>query len=172
MIPTVGSALAAFDLEPQVHEGIRIMKASGPGMVYAKLAEWRFALNGRVLGRWGLCNYTKRTIEVHALLSDHPVDFKATLIHEVAHALDMLVYGCSSHHGARWRSIMRCLGAPPLTTHSDAAMAAFVALRERRAYQHWRCTRCGHKVAILKRRKHPAHMYRHGSICRGNYAVV
>lgn len=175
MTHTIGETLERFALAETVLTGIfRTSELAGvdPGDVFSQLSRWRFVTNSRVIGRWGQCRYNERTIEVHALLLDHPADLKVTLIHECAHAIDMLVHGTSSRHGSRWRMVMRHLGAAPNTTHSNEAVAAFVALRARRARQHWRCVRCDYTVAILKRRKYPASSYTHTNGCGGKFTVV
>ena len=65
--------------------------------------------------RYGLCNHTDMTIQLSKYLTkvcDEDV-IKDTILHEIAHALDMEENGTSSHHGLRWRKICVRIGALP-----------------------------------------------------------
>jgi predicted SprT family Zn-dependent metalloprotease len=72
--------------------------------------EWSFRWNNRKTA-FGLCNYTRKTIE----LSNYMVDcgesvesMKRTVLHEIAHALTE-----GAGHGAEWKSKMRSFGLDP-----------------------------------------------------------
>ena len=72
--------------------------------------EWTFRWNNRK-NSFGLCNYTKKTIE----LSNYMVDcgesvesMKRTVLHEIAHALTP-----GTGHGPEWKAQMRAFGLEP-----------------------------------------------------------
>lgn len=141
--------------------------------IYLRLADWKFRLNGRANSRLGICRMNLRVIELHARLTEFPDDYRITLVHEIAHALDYLLYGTVDGHGPRWQSIMRDLGAKPVTCgdHSQAVYDAIMSDEVQRAAEIWACQKCGQETPIARKRKYPAHNYRHRG-CGGSYTVV
>ncbi len=180
---TVGEALIKFGLDGEVRECLQRLKATVDSCrlnaidlekMYRELASWGFVTNSRVSGRFGRCNYRKRTIEVHEKLLGLADDLRQTFLHECAHALDRMIHGRSSSHGAEWKFIMaigfriparRCGG------HSDEATSALSELRTAKAVETWKCERCGTEMPIMRRRKYPASMYNHRR-CGGKFARI
>lgn len=168
---TVGDALGRFGLGDELRTALTRLGVSDPEDLYGRLAAWTFVTNGRASARFGQCRYRTRTIEVHVSLLGLPEDLRLTLLHECAHALDMMVNG-SSGHGAPWRRIMVALGLPPRTSggHTAAASDALRSLRAERAVEIWECARCGAETPIMRKRKYPAERYSHPK-CGGRFRV-
>jgi predicted SprT family Zn-dependent metalloprotease len=173
---TVGQALESHD--PAIVDTIldvvseRVGDSDHALNIYLSLAEWSFKLNSRAHSRFGVCKLRTRTIELHAALVDHPTDFRMTLIHEIAHALEFMLYGRCDGHGPRWQRIMRDLGEPPLRTggHTQEAENAIRAMQTRRSVETWVCGKCGFEHGIQRKRKYPASQYRHPE-CGGKFEV-
>lgn len=68
---------------------------------------WAFKTNRRKRAL-GICNYTKKTIEIseHYLAVNTKEQILDTVRHEVAHA----IAGVEANHGPKWRQVHRALG--------------------------------------------------------------
>lgn len=141
-------------------------------LFYDALSSWRFRLNDRANSRFGVCKFGSRIIELNMKLLDFPMDYRQTLIHETAHAIEFMIYG-DSDHGPRWRSIMRDLGALPnrVGSHTKEAADALHAAQFANAREIWACDKCGVEVPIARKRKYPANTYSHNN-CGGRFSVV
>lgn len=75
---------------------------------------WKFAFNTRRRSL-GLCSPKKRTIFLSRYFLDKVSDFETrdTVLHEIAHALEVIRHGTSGH-GPVWKSICREVGAQPI----------------------------------------------------------
>lgn len=170
---TLGAALDHYGLSDRVHAVI--IKRTGhdgaenitSSATWAALRMWKFILNGRPLTRAGMCDYWKRTIEVHPLLLKNRPHFENTLLHEVCHALDMLINGTPSRHGSAWQGLMVDFGCKPAAT--TMIPEVFVEERVKRAWAIWVCQRCGHEASIMRRRKHPVSCYQHPKCGGGQF---
>lgn len=170
---TVGAALERFGLADEVRTCIKRLKVDNPDGIYANLASWSFVTNARASGRYGQCNYTRRKIEVSTTLLDLADDLRQTFLHECAHALDFLIHGRTSGHGAEWKWIMSGgfrISSKRCSNHSEEASKALQSLNTRKAVETWICKRCGGETPIKRKRKYPAESYRHRG-CGGNYRV-
>ena len=92
--------------------------------------------------RCGSCNYTRReiTLSRHFVAANDADEIRATLLHEIAHAL----VGPGKAHGREWRAAARRIGAPLTATNPTATMPV----------PRWRlvCTQCRQTVAERHRR--------------------
>ncbi|MEE8608978.1 MAG: SprT-like domain-containing protein [Nitrospiraceae bacterium] len=160
-----------------IMEALCKLNTENADAIYKRLASWNFKTNGRAFGRFGMCRYRTKTIEVHEKLMDFAEDFKMTFLHEVAHALDHMIYGFSSHHGLNWQRIMVALGRKPIRCggHSKEVNDILdTARNEKRKHKKiletWICDKCDLEEHVFKKRKHPANMYRHTK-CGGTFQV-
>ncbi len=167
---TVGDALKEFGL---MHELEACLERLVGMKFLEELLSWNFITNAKVTSRFGQCSYTKRQIEVHATLLDKPEDLRSTFFHELAHALDKMMNGRSSHHGYPWQRIMTrgfLIPAERTGNHMTEANGALRDLRALKAVETWICTRCGDVQPIMRKRKYPASSYKHNK-CGGNFRV-
>lgn len=172
---TVGDVIDQHGFGDTILNALKELNVPNPDWVYQALCRWSFKVNKKATSRYGLCNYTKRFLEVNALILDIPEDFRNTFLHECAHALDKIINGKSSSHGGPWQKIMRAMGLST-SRHSDhtaAAAEAVKAHRAKKAYATWVCNGCGAEAHIMRKRKYAAEDYIHGgkSGCGGNYSV-
>lgn len=74
------------------------------------LDDWTFSFNRRK-NSFGLTNYTRRTIQLSAILTEHGTreQVTQTIGHEIAHAL----CGIGTGHGPVWKAKMRSMGLVP-----------------------------------------------------------
>ncbi|NLF29659.1 MAG: SprT family zinc-dependent metalloprotease [Planctomycetes bacterium] len=80
-------------------------------------------------------------IELNArLLTDHPGELVATLIHELAHLVVFWRYGRVRPHGTQFRTLMRAVNLPADATH-DLDVDQYRLRRRRYLYLHC-CTHC------------------------------
>lgn len=87
--------------------------ALGNGKLYAVKVEWNHNLR-KAAGRFS----SIRGIELHpGLAHAKPKDLHETFLHELAHAMQFLVYG-KVDHGETWWEMMHQLGQRPIRTHS------------------------------------------------------
>lgn len=105
--------------------------------------------------RCGACHYNTRRISLsrHFVALNTGAEVRATLLHEIAHALA----GPGQGHGPRWQAIARRIGAPVEATNGTAQMPqpawalrcqhcrSVVARRHRRVLnlERVRCRACG-----------------------------
>jgi len=99
-------------MNPEKAKALALRHMTQHGLI---TAGWRFAFNNRKRAL-GLCSYTKRTIYLSSYFlpripEDELVD---TILHEIAHALDLIRHGRCSGHGVKWQAIAREIGAKPL----------------------------------------------------------
>ncbi len=92
-----------------------------PGAVEHNIAQVRFKLSQRVALRAGSYGWKGASdpgrIIINLSVCSTPERFKATLLHELAHAVERFAYG-KKGHGRTWQSVMRALGEKPETCHS------------------------------------------------------
>jgi len=105
--------------------------------------------------RCGACHYDRRALSLsrHFVSLNGPDELRATVLHEIAHALA----GVGSGHNHLWRQIAARIGAPTRATNTTAKMPSHpwllqclsclrvVARRHRRSLnlEHVRCRYCG-----------------------------
>ena len=70
-------------------------------------SSWSFRWNRRQRA-FGLCNYTKKTIELSRVLTETETEYatRQTILHEIAHA----IAGFDAGHGPKWKFHARQLG--------------------------------------------------------------
>lgn len=136
---------------------------------------WTFHVNHNVTTRAGQCRYRRREIEVHGLLLDRPDDLRHTLLHEIAHLLDVVIHSKGSGHGQPWKHIMSygfCIPANRTCGEEVSALLRAKKVEKRGpAKTHWGCQRCGHIVPIRGKRKYAPEMYSHPK-CGGKFKEV
>lgn len=170
---TVGEAADKWGFAEEIVEAVKRLVKDNPERHIDTLRGWNFVVNGRANGRWGVCKYRTKTIEVHPVLLDHPADLRQTFLHECAHMLDVAINGRSSRHGYAWQHIMsvgfkldprRCSG------HSEAAEKAFSAhvIVTKKVAAVWVCDRCGHEHGVSSRMKYAPERYTHQK-CGGHF---
>ena len=167
---TVGAALERFGLADEVRTALERLNASDR---YDELASWNFVPNSKATGRYGLCRYGSKTIEVNSKLLSLPIDLRMTFFHECAHALDSMLNGRSSKHGSAWQYIMAIgfrLPSSRCGDHTAEASEALMQARAKKAVETWICNSCGSENPVMRKRKYPANLYKHTG-CGGNYRV-
>lgn len=86
-----------------------------------------------------------------------------TLLHEIAHAVAFVRHGRAAlNHGPLWRRVARELGIPPEATCKGPPVASPSHVLV--------CRRCGHRVGLYRRPKHPPAAYRHRG-CGGTFLM-
>jgi predicted SprT family Zn-dependent metalloprotease len=112
---------------------------------------WRFqslparvtiAYNPRMRSAAGRARLEQARVELNPrLLGEHPQQFVATLVHELAHMVVYFRHGKVRPHGERFRALMQALGLPDKATHD--LKAGHLARRRRRFVYLHRCDGCG-----------------------------
>ncbi len=131
------------------------------------LQGWRFRLDN-ARQRCGSCNFRDReiTLSKHLIAMNDADELRATLLHEIAHAL----VGPGHGHDATWRAMVRRIGGRDQVSNDVARMPAprwqlecincskVVASRHRRTLQlnRVRCAACGIARGQLRWRQAPA----------------
>lgn len=143
--------------------------------IYGKLeTEWRFVLNHRVTSRTGLCRYPNPfgfrrrrmfgEIEIHGLLMKEGREATRdnTILHEVAHAVNKMLFGTNDNHGPNWKRIMRAFGLAPERCNTDRELSEELqAKRSTKTRLMYACQRCEHEFPAMRRKKYPAEKYTH-----------
>lgn len=132
------------------------------------LAGWAFGFGRgkRTLGttrvRAGAATGTIR-LSRHLILSGSADRVRETLLHEIAHAVAFARHGRRAlNHGPLWREVAREVGAAPAATCKGPPVAPPTHVLV--------CRRCGSRVGLYRRPKHPAGAYRHRG-CGGTFAL-
>ena len=142
--------------------------------------KWRFKVNHKVTSRTGMCRppragFGRRRarpfgeVEVHGLLMEEGREATRnnTLLHEVAHAVNPMLFGTCDHHGPNWKRIMRAFGLVPERCNKDKEVSAQLrAKKTTKAKLMYACQTCEHEFPAMRKKKHPAESYRHRG-CRG-----
>ena len=122
------------------------------------LTGWRFRLD-HARQRCGACHFNSReiTLSRHYVADNDLTDIRATILHEIAHAL----CGPGVGHGEKWRCTALRIGASTEVTHSTARMPE--------PSWHLQCINCNSIVARRHRRvlKLDTARCRHCGITRG-----
>ena len=124
------------------------------------LKEWRAYLD-YARQRCGACHFRDKQISLsrHFVRLNNAAEVRATILHEIAHALA----GPRAGHGRHWQQIAARIGAPHTTTNDSAHMpeppwglrcqtcSQIVARRHRRSLslERVRCKHCGIEEGIL-----------------------
>lgn len=171
------SVITKLDLEAVILNGLGNLAGEEKALeAWKKLAEWTFSVNYRATGRLGQCQYGNKNIEVSVVLTkpEHRIKLRNTVIHEIAHAVNPMLYGRSDNHGPHgpnWRRLMIAFGERPERCSSDRDVGADLhQKRVARAKQIWACENCEQEYPILKRRARPINAYKCGR-CRGDLYV-
>lgn len=125
------------------------------------LSDWSFRLDN-ARSRCGSCHFARReiTLSKHLVARNERDEVRATLLHEIAHAL--VGPGCG--HGAAWRAAVRRIGGSDriANTTADMPMARWalqclscqrvLARRHRRVLKlaNVRCGHCGIHAGMLR----------------------
>lgn len=168
------NVIEKLDLETVILNGLSKLAGDERAMeVWETLTTWTFSVNYRATGRLGQCQYRHRNIEVSVVLTkpEHRSKLNNTILHEIAHAVNPMLFGRNDGHGPNWRRIMYAFEERAERRNSDKDVSA--DLQERRkakAKQLWACQKCEQEYPILKRRKYPISSYKCGK-CRNNLYV-
>ena len=103
--------------------------------------EWTFRWNSRK-NAFGLCNHTRKTIELSSYMVDcgeSLESMKGTVLHEIAHALTP-----GDHHGPKWQAKILEFGLEP-----NAKRRAEGAVFEYKWYRV--CNECGRKTGYHRK---------------------
>lgn len=107
---------------------------------------WRFTYDS-AKRRFGLCNWSKKIISLSQPLCEMNLEngdqIKDTILHEIAHALDAVVFGRSSH-GARWNRIATSIGCS-----GDRCYSSEAVVKPKSKYT-LICPECGYEVSAHK----------------------
>jgi len=152
-------------IETLVFDGMKnLVGESQANKAMNQLANWSFTVNHRATGRLGCCFFKKQLIEVSDVLlkMEHRNKLQSTVLHEIAHAVDMLLHGRSSGHGYNWQRIMLAFNQTPHRCNQDADVTADM-LQKRAAKAKWiyACERCEHEFSAMRRKKHHPSSYFH-----------
>lgn len=136
--------------------------------------EWKFVLNHRVTSRIGQCRYPNPhgfrrrrlfgEIEIHGLLmaEGREETRNNTILHEVAHAVNKMLFGTNDNHGPNWKRIMRVFGLRPERCNTNSEVSALLhAKKVKKANLLYACQRCEHEFPAMRKKKHPAEIYTH-----------
>jgi predicted SprT family Zn-dependent metalloprotease len=82
--------------------------------------EWKFQFD-RAKKRFGMCNYTTKTISLSKYLTEinSEENVTETILHEIAHALA----GHNAGHGPEWKKIMLYLGQNPSRCYGNEVIS-------------------------------------------------
>jgi len=173
-MPKIIKLIEKSDVEATILNGLSALVGDEKAIdAWNKLTEWTCSVNCRATGRTGLCQYSQRNIEVSSVLlkEQHAAKLRNTTLHEVAHAVNPILFGRGDHHGPQWRRIMRAFGEPADRCNTDEDVSADLRKRKMaKAKQIWACEHCEVELPILKRRKAPAESYTHLK-CGGKFYV-
>lgn len=135
---------------------------------YILNTKWMFVVNGRPTRRSGQCRYPysknpKGFVEIHQCLlkPEHKENRNKTILHEVAHAVNPLIYGYNDKHGRNWKRIMIAFGCEPKRTCTLEVSKELQSLRQKKAKLVYACQSCEHEFPVQRKKKHPAHIYYH-----------
>ncbi len=86
------------------------------------------------------------------LVAGRDADRDSTLLHECAHIIADIRYGCDCRHDWRWRRVMELLGESPAVHHDIAYLSP-----RRHAVVTWVCTNCGEEYHYVRRPRRRVH---------------
>ena len=143
--------------------------------------KWRFKVNHKVTSRTGSCRPPSSglgrrrarpfgEIEVHGLKMEEGREESRndTILHEVAHAVNPMLFGSCDHHGPNWKRIMRAFGIKPERCNTDKEVTADLHdMRINKAKLLYACQRCEHVFPAMRKKKYPAERYSHPKPCGG-----
>lgn len=147
--------------------------------------KWRFKINHKVTSRVGICRPPRNggrrrngsivrprmfgEIEIHGLLTEEGREATRdnTLLHEVAHAVNPMLFGKCDHHGENWKRVMRAFGLVPERCNTDKEVGALLrAKKVTKAKLMYACQNCEHEFPAMRKKKFPADSYFH-RVCKG-----
>lgn len=132
----------------------------GREMILNEMRQYRVIANSRANTRAGACQVGKKIIQLHIRLYDKGREEQrnSTLLHEVGHALAHAVYGRVQSHGREWKTTMMLLGA---STKRTCDFDFLAEAQKKTAKLVYACQRCEHEWLTQRKKKYPAHAYRH-----------
>lgn len=178
--------LAQYGLDKTVLDGLaELTNSEKVQEIWETLgSQWFFTTNDRVVSRLGQCRYptkggfrcnrngrlvkiTRRdhgVVEIHHLLigKGNEQTRDETILHEVAHAVNKMIFEYNDKHGPNWQKIMRAFKVPPSRCNTDENVS--MLLREKKkAKINWiyACSKCEHKFPKIRRKKYPPENYSH-----------
>lgn len=85
---------------------------------WGSLVRWTVVRNPRPRRRAGMCDIRARQIELHSAMYKlgRRQDLEDTFLHELAHAIDYLLFK-GRGHGHTWKKVMAALGLDPARCH-------------------------------------------------------
>lgn len=103
-------------------------------LVKHNLHSWKCKINNEHNEWSGICNHSRKTIELSHYLSRCSLDYILdTILHEIAHA----IAGYHEHHGVRWHKIAREIGCSG-EIHGVKISEKYLAICENCGYHHTR----------------------------------
>ncbi len=147
--------------------------------------KWLFKVNHKVTSRVGQCRYPRKggfhrgrrvrprlfgEIEIHGLkMEDGREESRNhTILHEVAHAVNSMLFGTNDKHGPNWKRIMKAFGLSAERCNQDKEVSDL--LQDRRstnAKLMYACQRCEFEFPAMRKKKYPAPRYSHKKPCGG-----
>jgi len=174
--------LDKFELSGTVLAGLESLAGEEKALdIWEVLEEkWRFTVNHKVTSRVGQCRYPNPygrgrryrpfgEVEIHGLLmaEGRETTRDDTLLHEVAHAVNAMIFDVNDRHGPNWKRIMRAFGLRPERCNTDVEVSALLRAKKcTKAKLLYACQNCEHEFPAMRRKKYPAENYRHRS-CGG-----
>ena len=136
--------------------------------------KWRFEINRRATGRTGQFKYTYASgrgeinISFVLLQEGNEVTRDNTILHEVAHAVDVILNGrTAGGHGTNWKRIMEAFGCKADRCMTNQKVNQDMhEVKIRRAKIMYKCRRCEQAFPAMRRKKHPVEIYKHNG-CGG-----
>ena len=112
---------------------------------------YKFKWDERPVNRFGQCRYNRKEIGLSVKptevnLKDHAWKIQDTILHEIAHAIERLMYGTSGH-GLTWRRIAKQIGCDGKRTYDESKINSV------RTKWTLRCPVCGDEISRVRRPK-------------------
>lgn len=159
------NALRQFGLYEAVSNGLISLTASEAKYrtIMEELGYWTFQVNQRAVGRAGVCRHLQKEVQVTGafMVAGNEKFRDNTILHEVAHAVNRLIYGKGDKHGPNWRRIMRAFGAVPQRCCSREESLILREARKKKIRWIYACTTCEVEIPALRRKKYSPECYKH-----------
>ncbi len=142
VLGTVAEVAKAWNLDERLECVSRI------GRAYGECLRSAVEVTRRARTLAGIAYTDERRIVLNAqlLVPGREEHRDSTFLHECAHMVANVRYGCNCRHDWRWRRIMDMLGEPPEVSHTLDFLS-----RELHAVVTWICTACGEDYHFVRR---------------------
>ena len=100
--------------------------------------------------RFGLCHYTLKEISLSKPICENNLDklnteIKNVILHEIAHAIDHIIFGKSDGHGKRWKSIAKHIGCTGERCYNVED------INHPKSKYTLKCNKCGNELPMYKK---------------------